>query len=165
MMKKLTVLLMIAVLLMTTPAAVLAGGASDGAIRLNEVLASCSGKTLRDENGNAPDWVELHNTGTQDVNLAGFCLSDGMKKLDKFVFPEVTIPAGGYLLVYCSGEDRVTETELHTSFKLSSDGETLVLSHNGRVLDTVKTGRQAQDVPLARNEKGKWEKTHVPTKT
>lgn len=133
------------------------------AVRLSEIVVSCSDKVLQDASGNSPDWIEIHNTGSEPVSLEGLCLSDGTKKLDKFVFPDVIIPADGYAVVLCSGEDRITAEEMHTSFKLSSDGETIVLSWRGRVLDQVKTGRQAQDVALARGSDGKWEQTHRPT--
>lgn len=162
-MKRCIALLMLASLLAAIPVMGLAKEQPVSSIRLNEILASCSSKVLQDESGNSPDWIEIYNAGEEAVSLKGFCLSDGRKRLDKFEFPDVTIPAGGYQIVFCSGEDRITDTEMHTSFKLSADGETVVLSYRGRVLDAVDTGRQAQDVPLARNEAGTWEKTHRPT--
>ena len=78
------------------------------AIRINEFMASNS-ETLEDQNGETPDWIELYNTSDRPVNLQGLCLSDGKKTLDKFVFPEVVIPAHGYLIVFASGEEDVTE--------------------------------------------------------
>lgn len=132
-------------------------------LRLNEISASSSSEVLQDENGNSPDWIELYNAGKEVISLKGFYLSDGAKRLDKFAFPDAVLPAGGYLVVFCSGEDRVTETEMHTSFKLSDDGETVVLSYQGEIIDSVDTARQAKDVPLARNASGSWEKTYAPT--
>lgn len=162
MMKKLAVLLLTA-LLLTACGMALADEQPVAQIRLNEVITSCSGDVLVDESGASPDWVEIFNAGEEAVSLKGLCLSDGTKKLDKFVFPDVTIPAGGYQIVLCSGEDRITETELHTSFKLSTDGETVVLSYEGKVLDSVKVGRQAQDVSYARTATGAWAQTYQPT--
>ena len=161
-MKNCAALLLILVLLAATISPASADPQSQ-TLQLSEVLASSSSKVFQDANGNSPDWVEIHNTGTEPVSLKGLCLSDSTKQLDKFVFPDLILPANGYLLVLCSGEDRITEDELHTSFKLSADGETVVLSWKGQVLDKVKTGRQAQNVSLARNDKGKWEQTHTPT--
>lgn len=158
-MKRCVVLLMLASLLAMIPIVGLAKEQPVSSIQFNEVFAFCSGRVLQDESGNSPDWIEIHNTGEAAVSLKGFCLSDGITRLDKFVFPDAIIPAGGYQIVFCSGEDRIIETEMHTSFKLSGDGETLVLSYQGQVLDAVDTGRQVQDVPLARNDTGMWEKT------
>lgn len=139
-------------------------GAEDAPlIRINEVLSSSSSHILQDENGNSPDWIEIYNAGKEDISLAGFCLTDNEKRLDKFVFPDVILPAGGYQLVLCSGEERITEREMHASFKLSADGEQILLSCRGQIVDQVDTGRQAQDISLARNAAGVWEKTHCPT--
>ena len=161
-MKKLTILLVILLL-----SALSVTGFTDEPpyqfIRINEVLTSCSTKVLQDDQGNAPDWVEIHNTGNQPVNLKGLCLSDSAKQLDKFIFPDVTLPADGYVIVFCSGENRITANAMHASFKLNADGETVLLSYNGQVLDQVNTGRSAQDVSLARNDAGQWEKTYAPT--
>lgn len=162
-MKKIALLLMLALCMTITPALTSAEDQPYMQIRLNEALASCSSKVLQDENGNSPDWIELYNAGDAAVSLKGFSLSDSTKNLDKFVFPDLSIPAKGYLLIYCSGEDRITETELHTSFKLSADGETLILSYEGKTIDRMETGRQAQDVSLARNAQGRWEETFAPT--
>ena len=59
-------------MMLASASTVMAQGAKN--IRLNEVLASCSGRILQDENGNSPDWIELHNSGGEAVSLAGFCL-------------------------------------------------------------------------------------------
>ncbi|MEY2407526.1 MAG: hypothetical protein QOF48_196, partial [Verrucomicrobiota bacterium] len=94
-------------------------------VRLNEVMAAnVSG--LRDENNEQQDWVEISNLGTNLVSLAGWSLSDSAGTPDKWVFPSVTIPPSGFLVVFCSGKDRkptTPGTKLHTNFKLSPDGE------------------------------------------
>ncbi|MGZ8899958.1 MAG: lamin tail domain-containing protein, partial [Limisphaerales bacterium] len=41
------------------------------------------------------EYIELHNRGTAAVNLNGWKFTDGVN----FTFPNVTIPAGGYLVV------------------------------------------------------------------
>jgi hypothetical protein len=43
----------------------------------------------------AEEWIELHNRETNAINLTGWRLSDGVA----YTFPNVTIPAGGYLVV------------------------------------------------------------------
>lgn len=98
-------------------------------VRLNEILAA-NVNGLRDENNEPQDWVELHNPGATPINLAGWSLSDDDETTDKWVFPGVAIPAGGYLLVFCSEKDRKPTTpgsRLHTNFKLDPDGEFLGL--------------------------------------
>ena len=125
------------------------------AIRINEFMASNS-ETLEDQNGETPDWIELYNTSDRPVTLQGLCLSDGKKTLDKFVFPEVVIPAHGYLIVFASGEEDVTDEEIHVGFKLSADGERVVLSFNSVILDIVSFDAQEKDVSYARFDDRTW---------
>ena len=71
-------------------------------IEISEVMAS-NGVYV---NGEAYDWVELHNTGKKTVDLSGCYLSDSKKKPTKWAFPKnTTVKAGAYILVYCTGED------------------------------------------------------------
>jgi hypothetical protein len=46
------------------------------------------------------EWIELYNRGTTAVNLLGWRISDGVD----FTFGNVTIPAGGYLVVAADTE-------------------------------------------------------------
>jgi len=131
-------------------------------IRINEFMAS-NGDSLQDESGESPDWIELYNMSDKEINLKGLCLSDGKKTLDKFVFPDWIIPAHGYVIVLASGLDMVTETELHTSFKLSADGERVVISYMGEILDIISFDSQEKDIAYARVDDKDWQFTLVPT--
>ncbi len=77
-----------------------------GTVRINEVMAS-NGATIADEDGEYPDWIELHNYGTAPVDLSGWGLSDNRGSPFKWRFPPATlIDAGGYLVVWASGKNR-----------------------------------------------------------
>ena len=132
------------------------------AIRINEFMAS-NGDTLECASGESPDWIELFNTSDQDVNIAGLCISDGKKVLDKFVFPEVIIPAKGYLVIFASGFAGGAEDEIHLPFKLSADGERVVLSYDGVILDIVSFDAQEKDVSMVRHDDRSWRFSHSPT--
>lgn len=94
---------------------------------ISEFVAS-NGTGLKDEDGDYSDWIELHNAGTEGVNLFGWGLTDNAAKPFQWVFPSVTIPAGGYLVVFASGKDRAQiGGKYHTNFKLSASGEYLGL--------------------------------------
>ena len=96
-------------------------------VRINEILAA-NGNGLRDEDGDYSDWIELFNFGAAPVNLNGWALTDAPDKQDLWVFPDVSVPAGGYLLVFASGKDRRDPNgRLHANFKLNSAGEYLGL--------------------------------------
>ncbi|MBQ8297797.1 MAG: lamin tail domain-containing protein, partial [Ruminococcus sp.] len=96
---------------------------------INEVCTSNKSK-LQDAAGAYPDWVEIYNSSDKDMVLDGVGLSDGAKKKFKFTFPEgTTIPAGGYIIVFCDDAVNQAEGEYHAAFKLSATGETVYLTH------------------------------------
>ncbi|MGB1393783.1 MAG: CotH kinase family protein [Flavobacteriaceae bacterium] len=81
-------------------------------LRINEVVSSNS--VYFDEDGDTPDWIELHNFGTQTVNLENWSISDDLNNLSKWNFPNVNIPANDYLLLWASDKDRVQITASRT---------------------------------------------------
>ncbi len=95
---------------------------------INEVMASNGFY----ENGEAYDWVELYNDGKNTENLSGWYLSDSKKNPLKWSFPEGTkLKAGGYLTVFCTGEDGIAPGKgdtFYTGYSISASGETLILS-------------------------------------
>ena len=73
-----------------------------------------------------PDWLELYNTASQPVNLAGYTLTDDVLRPERFVFPlGTTIAAKDYLVVWCDA--RTNAPGLHSGFGLSAQGQTLAL--------------------------------------
>ena len=95
---------------------------------ISEFMAS-NDSTLDDEDGDSSDWIEIFNAGDAPVNLDGWRLTDDANDLSKWSFPEVSLNAGQYLVVFASSKDRseADGTELHTNFKLSAAGEYLGL--------------------------------------
>ncbi len=94
---------------------------------LNEFLADNTG-SIRDEDGTDSDWIEIHNSSNQPAPISGWSLSDDPAQLRKWSFPDITIPPGGYLLVFASEKNRTNATRpLHTNFRLSNAGEFLAL--------------------------------------
>lgn len=162
MMKKLIALMLLVLLATGMMIGTSAEEVDFSCIRINEFMAS-NGDSLQDESGESPDWIELYNTSAQDVNLKGLCLSDGKKTLDKFVFPDWIIPAHGYVIIFADGLDMITETELHTAFKLSADGERVVLSYNGEILDIISFDGQEKDIAYARVDDKTWQFTLLYT--
>jgi hypothetical protein len=73
-------------------------------IKINEVVSSNSEYT--DEDGDTPDWFELHNPGSEDVSIDGWFISDDLDEFDKWVFPNITLAPDEYLLVWASKKDR-----------------------------------------------------------
>jgi hypothetical protein len=93
----------------------------------SEVMASNGVYT----NGEAYDWVEIHNTGKKAVDLSGYYLSDSKKNPAKWAFPaKTTVKAGAYILVYCTGEDLSAGKNgvYYANFKISASGDRLILT-------------------------------------
>lgn len=109
------------------------------AVEISEVMSSNS-LYFPDENGEYHDYVELHNTSSSNINLEGWYLSDSSDKLKRWAFPNVTLPAGGYIAVYCSGYNRSGDVSfLHTDFKIGSDGESVYLTRpDGHTVSMVE---------------------------
>ncbi len=121
---------------------------------INEFLASNS-SGIQDPQGDYDDWIEIHNYGSEPVNITGMYLTDNLSIPDKWRIydnnPNATIiPAGGFLLVWA--DEDVTDNGLHSDFKLSTEGEEIGLFDNdgSTLIDSIVFGRQTTDVSFGR---------------
>ena len=96
-----------------------------GAICISEFQAADQ-DVIADEDGNYPDWIELHNPGGEAVSLANWCLTDDAGEPDQWCFESGTIAGNGYVVVFASKENRQTPNH-HTNFKLGKGGDYLGL--------------------------------------
>lgn len=132
-------------------------------LRISELMASNS-ETLEDSFGNSADWIELHNTTEEPIDLTGMYLSDSKKDLERYRFPDgLIIEPGAYLIIFCSGLKKNVEDELHTPFKLSASGETVYLMQDGLAVDIVTFPKQVSDISYALCEDGTYAFTIDPT--
>ena len=99
-------------------------------IVINEFMA-VNDSTRKNSLGKYEDWIELYNPNSSNVSLSGWYLTDNATKPTKWQFPSgpaSAIAGKGYLLVWADSKSySVTNSELHTSFSLSGDGEYLGL--------------------------------------
>lgn len=105
--------------------------ATNGTVYINEVVSSNLTGPV-DEDGNTNDWIEIYNADTNVVSLAGWGLSDTATAPFKWVFGDVVIQPGEFLLIWASDKNRNAVTngnQLHTSYGISSGGEAVVLTH------------------------------------
>lgn len=94
---------------------------------ISEFMAS-NKQTLADADGRYSDWIELHNPDATAVSLDGWYLTDDAKDLKKWQIPAITLPPGGYVVVFASDKNRRDPTrELHTNFELDANSEYLAL--------------------------------------
>ncbi|MCD8483964.1 MAG: lamin tail domain-containing protein, partial [Verrucomicrobia bacterium] len=124
---------------------------SNARVVINEFVSS-NGTVLADEDGEFSDWIELFNTGESAIDLSGYGLSDNVQRPFKWVFPQVEIAPGDYLLVWASNKDRrVSGSPLHTNFAISAAGEPLTLvAPDGSVVDYIPPIGLARDEAYAR---------------
>ena len=133
-------------------------------IFINEFMAN-NGSTIADEQGDFDDWIEIFNSNSFPVNLAGMFLTDDPQTSDKWMFPDAEIPAGGHLIVWADNE--CDEGQFHTNFKLKNSGEYIGLYDiNGVIpLDEISFGAQQEDVSFGRIPDGSnnWQLLYTPT--
>ncbi len=96
-------------------------------VRITEFMAA-NAATIVDENGDASDWIEIQNAGTNSVSLAGWLLTDDATVPGKWRFPAVALAAGQFKLVWASAKNRTNAAgPLHTNFKMDRGGGYLAL--------------------------------------
>ena len=124
-------------------------------IAINEVMASNS-STISDEDGEFKDWIELHNYSDQDIYLLGYGLSDDYNNPFAWVFPDLVLEAGQYLLIWASGKNRLDPTgELHTNFAISAAGEEITLySPDAMLIDEMQPTEIPTDISYGRYPNG-----------
>lgn len=84
---------------------------------------------LEDEDHDTPDWIELHNPGSADVDLADWALTNDPAHPNGWKLPSAILRPGEYRIVFASGKNRSDAGgNLHTDFKLSQSGGYLALT-------------------------------------
>ena len=132
-------------------------------IVINEVLPKNS-QNGADQDGEYDDWIELFNLANEDIDISGYYLSDSKKEPAKWKFPANTINAKNGFLIVWADED-TTQTGLHTNYKLSADGENIVLlSPTQEVINLVEYPPTVLEQSYARVPNGTGDfKWSVPT--
>ncbi len=137
-------------------------------VRINEFMMK-NEAILYDEDGDCPDWVELYNASDEAISLKGFGLSDSFDDPLKWIFPDITLQPGEYLLVLLSGKDKyytASSLFLHADFKLSGDDDGLLLSNDkGITVDRIATVALPESASYGRDpaESGSWKFFTRPT--
>jgi len=127
--------------------------ASNPQVVINEVMASNS-TIATDEAGEYEDWIELYNLSNQVIDMSGYYITDNLFNLTKWDIPSgTTIGANDYLIIWAD-EDSAQGTR-HSNFKLSKDGEALMLLNaNNESMDEVSFSTQQTDMGFARVPNG-----------
>ncbi len=105
-------------------------------VTINEVCSSNKG-SFYDRDGDTPDWIELYNSSDSAVNLAGYTISDDPDNPRKYVFSNYLIEADSYVLLMATGNVGYKNGVISLPFKLSSEGEELVLTSPDGLCDEI----------------------------
>ncbi len=145
-------------------------GAPPNDITINEFVAGNLGG-LTDEDREVQDWIEIHNRGTNAVNLLGWSLTDDHAVPGKWTFPSRVLNSGQFLVVFASGKDRRAlsgANRFHTNFKLNAFGDALALfnAESPRVAVTAFTPafpEQRLDYSYGWDSSNRWSYFATPT--
>jgi hypothetical protein len=129
------------------------------ALTINEVQPHNTGM-LADAQGEYDPWIELHNAGTDPIDLSGWYLTDDAELERRWTFPDGSIITGGqFLVVWMDGQaDQTSPAELHASFRLSASGGLVILAGEHEsvpfALDYVDCSSVAPDRSLGASPDG-----------
>jgi hypothetical protein len=107
-----------------------------------------------DEYGNFSDWIEIYNASENDIDLAGFYLTDSLPSKSLWKIPaghpdQTSIEAGGFLVLWADGD--TTKGPLHLNFKLGRNGEDIGLSADGiQFIDSLSYPEQYSNISYGR---------------
>jgi Lamin Tail Domain len=122
-------------------------------IVINELLP-VNTSIVPDQNGEYDDWIELYNLSNSVIDISGYFLSDNKDNFSKWELPSGTsIPGNGYLIIWADKDS--AQVGLHANFKLSSQGEEVLLSKpDGTLIDKVIYPGQTLQLSFSRNPDG-----------
>jgi len=122
----------------------------------NEIVAS--NNLSQDEFGETDDYIEIYNNGDKDVNIAGWFITDmpgnnTLLQIPATDLSKTNIPSKGRIVLWA--DDQANQGVLHLGFKLSKEGETLVLAKTNylgaiTVIDSVSFPYMEQNLSYSR---------------
>lgn len=121
-------------------------------VHINEIMVRNTSFKVN-ENFNFEGWVELYNSGAEEVDLRNCFFSNSASNIYMWQNQsnDCTIAPKSYVIFYFDELDKGN----HASFKLDSDGGTLVLADgSGNILDKVTYPKPYRNASYGRTEDG-----------
>ena len=130
-----------------------------GAVVINEFLA-VNGSNESDQDGEFDPWIELYNTTDNAVSLWGFTLSDDSDDPTKWTFPDTSISANSYLIVWA--DEDTEQAGLHLNWAPAAGGLISFHAPDRNILDQVSYSNQTVDTSYGRYPNGTGEFLLMP---
>jgi Lamin Tail Domain len=125
---------------------------------INEFVAM--GSVDVNEFGVANDWFEIYNNSDKSISIKNneWYVSNDASNLEKFALPAMKINAKQFVTIWCDALDTVA-TSVHTNFKLSAAGSSLLLNQKSnnidiKVIDNYSYGQQQSAISTGRYPDG-----------
>ena len=126
-------------------------------VSINEFMAvNDSLSNITDPAGETDDWIELFNNTDEDIDLSNAFLTDKSDEPEQWQFPVgTTIAANDYLIVWADKDE--DQAGLHADFKLNREGDFIMLTEGGDVVDSLSFGFQENNLSYSRIPNGTGE--------
>ncbi len=86
-----------------------------GDLVINEFMA-INNTIVADQNGEYDDWIELYNNSSSPISLNGYYLTDNENDLTKWIFPDTSIGANDYLIIWADNDITEFNQQVQRSF-------------------------------------------------
>lgn len=123
-------------------------------VSINEFMAvNDSLSNIKDDAGETDDWIELYNNTDEEIDLSNAFLTDKVDEPELWQFPVgTTIGANDYLIVWADKDE--DQAGLHADFKLNREGDFIMLTEGGDVVDSLSFGFQENNLSYSRIPNG-----------
>lgn len=105
-------------------------------LKITEILPNNKGH-FKDQYGEYSGYIEITNTGNENILLKEYTLSGNVDAPFEWKFPDETIKPGEIKVIYTSNKNRI-DKEWHSNFKLESENGVAILSKQGKIIEKIE---------------------------
>lgn len=132
-------------------------------LQITEVMAR-NIRGIKDDAGITSDWIEVHNSATEAINIEGYSLSDTPGDPIQWILPYRELAPDEHLIIFASGADRRDTEHWHTNFQLSSKSEVLTLTTKyGEMVQRIPLENELPDISYGTTPEGRWARFDLPS--
>ena len=111
---------------------------NEATVKLNEIMQSNIDCVMDDLNEFPDSWVELYNSGDQEVALDRYSVGLSDNAADSYRLPLLVVAPHSFVLVYGDKESQ----GLHTNFRIDSGKGDVFLFYEGKICDHQSLKKQ-----------------------